>query len=151
MLGDDSGSRLYWELVDPGLAEQVTLSHCEYIGSGLMITYMSCEPGCAADNMQTILKVYRHAESKGFLEEELAQAKSKIRSRIVLASERPRGRLFAVGSEWVYRREYRTVGEELDLVASVTLDDVHAVLKKYPLSKCATLTIGPLDKLAGPE
>jgi predicted Zn-dependent peptidase len=110
ILGDDSGSRLYWELVDPGLADQVSLSHCEYLGSGLMITYMSCEPHCAADNLQSILKVYRLAETEGLTEAELDQAKSKIRSRIVLSSERPRGRLFAVGSEWVYRREYKSVG-----------------------------------------
>jgi predicted Zn-dependent peptidase len=151
IIGDDTGSRLYWELVDPGLAEQVTLSHCEYLGAGLMITYMSCEPHCAADNLQSILKVYRLAETEGLTEAELSQAKSKIRSRIVLSSERPRGRLFAVGSQWVYRREYKTVGDELDTIAAITLDEVHAVLKKYPLSRCATLTIGPLDKLSPPD
>ena len=150
ILGDDSGSRLYWEFVDPGLAEQVTLSHCEYLGSGLMFTYMSCEPHCVDDNLQNISKVYRLAESKGLAEEELTQAKNKIRSRIVLSSERPRGRLFAVGSEWIYRREYRSVDEELDLVVAVTLDQVQAVLKKYPLSRCATLTIGPLEKVLPP-
>ena len=89
IIGDDTGSRLYWELVDPGLAEQVTLSHCEYLGAGLMITYMSCEPHCAADNLQSILKVYRLAETKGLAEAELSQAKSKIRSRIVLSSSAP--------------------------------------------------------------
>jgi len=151
ILGDDSGSRLYWELVDPGLAEQVTLSHCEYQGSGLMITYMSCEPNCAADNLQAILNVYRLAETKGLTEEELVQAKNKIRSRIVLSSERPRGRLFALGSQWVYRREYRSVDEELDAIADISLMQIHDVLKKYPLSKCATLTIGPLDKMSRPD
>jgi predicted Zn-dependent peptidase len=151
ILGDDSGSRLYWELVDPGLAEQVSLSHCEYFGAGLMITYMSCEPNCAADNLQSILNVYRLAEAKGFAEAELSQAKSKIRSRLVLSSERPRGRLFAVGSDWVYRRQYETVGEELDAIAGVTLDQIHALLKKYPLSRCATLAIGPMAKLSPPQ
>ncbi|MGD0516599.1 MAG: insulinase family protein, partial [Thermoguttaceae bacterium] len=151
ILGDDSGSRLYWELVDPGLAEQVTLSHCEYQGSGLMITYMSCEPNCAADNLQAILKVYRLAETKGLTEEELVQAKSKIRSRIVLSSERPRGRLFAVGSEWIYRREYRSVDEDLDCIAAISLGQVHDVLRKYPLSKCTILTIGPLEIISPPD
>ena len=32
VLGDDSGSRLYWELVDPGLAEHASLSHGEHQG-----------------------------------------------------------------------------------------------------------------------
>ncbi len=42
VLGDDSGSRLYWELVDPGLAEHCELSHHEYEGAGIFITFMSC-------------------------------------------------------------------------------------------------------------
>jgi predicted Zn-dependent peptidase len=151
ILGDDTGSRLYWELVDPGLADQVSLSHCDYSDAGLMITYMSCEPHCAADNLQTIMKVYRLAETKGLAEAELAQAKSKIRSRLVLSSERPRIRLFAVGGQWLYRREYKTVDDELDAIAAVNLDEVHAVLKKYPLSRCSTLTIGPLEKVLPPD
>ncbi len=150
VLGDDSGSRLYWELVDPGLAEHASLSHCEYEGSGLMMTYMSCEPDAAAENLQRILDVYRRAEAEGITAEELQQAKSKIRSRIVLSSERPRGRLFTVGSDWIYRREYCSVGDDLDEVAKTSLEEVLAVLAKYPLSRSSTVTIGPLDDVPGP-
>ena len=42
VLGDDSGSRLYWELVDPGLAEHCELNHHEYEGAGIFVTFMSC-------------------------------------------------------------------------------------------------------------
>ncbi len=62
VLGDDSGSRLYWELVDPGLAEHVSLYHYEYEGAGMFMTYMSCDPEQAAENLQRIADVYRHAE-----------------------------------------------------------------------------------------
>ena len=65
VLGDDSGSRLYWELVDPGLAEHVSLSHGEHQGAGMMMTYMSCDPEHAADNLHRILDVYRRAEAEG--------------------------------------------------------------------------------------
>ena len=58
-------------------------------------------------NLERLVKVYRQAEAEGVTAVELEQAKSKIRSRIVLSSERPRGRLFAVGNEWLYRRQYR--------------------------------------------
>jgi hypothetical protein len=66
------------------------------------------------------------------------------------SGERPRGRLFAVGSEWVYRQDYKSIGDDLDSIAGITLDEVHAVLKKYPLSRCCTLTIGPLEKVLPP-
>ncbi|MBN2477170.1 MAG: insulinase family protein [Pirellulales bacterium] len=151
VLGDDSGSRLYWELVDPGWAEQVSLNHCEYEGAGLMMTYVSCDPEQIAENLQRILDVYRRAEAEGITAAELKTAKSKIRSRIVLSSERPRGRLFTVGADWIYRREYRSVEEDLEKVADVTLDDVTAVLSKYPLRRSTTLAIGPLADVCPPR
>jgi len=147
VLGDDSGSRLYWELVDPGLAEHAGLSHGEYEGAGVMMTFMSCDPDNAAENLQRIHDVYRRAETEGITAAEIRQAKNKLRSRIVLSSERPRGRLFALGGEWISRREYRSVEDDLATVAAVTPDDVTAVLATYPLSRCTTVTIGPLKEL----
>ena len=151
MLGDDSGSRLYWELVDPGLAEQASMSHHEYDGAGLFVTYLSCHPDLAAENLQRILDIYRAAETDGVKAEELAQAKSKISSRVVLSGERPRGRLFVVGSDWIQRREYCSVRDDLDAVERITLDEVAAVLAQFPLARTTTVTIGPLDDVNPPK
>lgn len=151
VLGDDSGSRLYWELIDPGLAEHASLSHCEYEGAGLMMTYMSCAPEHVAENLQRILDVYRRAESDGVTASELDQAKSKIRSRIVLSSERPRGRLFSVGTDWVYRREYRSVRDDLEEVAAITPQQIAEILSDFPLTQSTTVTIGPLAEVAPPK
>lgn len=150
VLGDDSGSRLYWELVDPGLAEHVSLGHNEHQGAGVMMTYLCCEPEETAENLQRILKVYREVEAEGVTAAELEQAKSKIRSRIVLSGERPRGRLFAIGNDWCYRHEYSPAEAELAAVSAVTVADLTAVLAKYPLTRPMTVTIGPLDELAPP-
>jgi predicted Zn-dependent peptidase len=151
ILGDDSGSRLYWELVDPGLAEQASLSHYEYEGAGAMMTYMSCQPEEAAENIERIADVYRVAESSGLTASELGQAKSKLRSRIVLSSEKPRGRLFVVGTDWVHRGRYRSVSDDLEAVAALNLDDIHAVLARFPLTQATTVVVGPLDKLTPVE
>jgi predicted Zn-dependent peptidase len=151
MLGDDSGSRLYWELVDPGLAEHASLHHYEYMGAGAFLTYLSCDPEFAADNLKRVLKVYREAEAEGFTAAELAQAKSKINSRVVLGSERPRGRLFAVGTNWTHRRAYRSVADDLAAIDAITLDDVAAVLARYPLSRSTSVAIGPLKSLPAPN
>jgi predicted Zn-dependent peptidase len=151
VLGDDTGSRLYWELVDPGLAEHASLGHYEYQRAGVMMTSMSCDPEQIAENLHRLLEIYRRAEADGISATELQQAKSKVRSRIVLGGERPRGRLFVVGGDWVYRREYKTLNEDLDDVAAVTIDDVAKVLEKYPLCRATTITIGPLDQVAAPR
>ncbi|MHC4406958.1 MAG: M16 family metallopeptidase, partial [Planctomycetota bacterium] len=151
VLGDDTGSRLYWELVDPGLAEHASLGHWEYEEAGLFITYLSCESDQAADDLQRVLDVYREAERNGVTEEELSLAKSKVSSRIVLSGERPRNRLFAVASEWVQRRQYRSVRDLLEAVAAVGTDDLARVLAEHPLSRSTTVTIGPLAEVAQPS
>ena len=147
VLGDETGSRLYWQLVDPGLADQASLSHYEYDGAGLFMTYLSCAPELIAGNLALIGDTYRQAQDAGISEDELRQAKSKVCSRVVLSGERPRGRLFSVGGDWIQRREYRSIRDDLDAVAAIGLDDVSAVLAKYDLTKNTTVVIGPLAEL----
>lgn len=151
ILGDDSGSRLFWELVDSGRAEQCSLGHYDYYGTGIFMTYMCCDPAGTADNLQSILDLYRTAESSGFTAAELALAKSKINSRVVLSSERPRSRLFNVGFNWICRREYQTVRDDLDAVEGVTLEQIANVLAKYRLSKNTTYVVGPAKSVAAPK
>ena len=143
VLGDDSGSRLYWELVDPGIAEVAELSHGEYQGAGVFFTQISCAPEDADEVYERAMQVYETAHAEGITEAELQQAKNKVRSQLVLSSERPSRRMFGVGGDWVYRREYRSLEEDLDLVASIRLDQIADVLQRYSLVEGTALTIGP--------
>ena len=91
--------------------------------------------------------MYRRAEAEGFTAAELNQAKSKINSRIVL-SERAAARAAVRGRpDWLQRREYRSVADDLKTVAAITLDDLHAVLAAHPITRATTVTIGPLAEL----
>ena len=45
ILGDHTGSRLYWTLIDPGLADGAELSYQDYNQAGSYFTFLSCEPG----------------------------------------------------------------------------------------------------------
>lgn len=144
MIGDDSGSRMYWDLVDSGLVESASLGHYEYQGAGMMFTWVSCLPEDAVDNYARIRELLAAVERDGFRPEELRQAQNKVKSRVVLGSEKPRNRLFNVGGNWMQRREYRSVAADLAAVDALTLADIHAVLAKYPLTRATTVTIGPL-------
>ncbi len=135
---------MYWELIDPGLAESASLGHYEYWGAGMFFTWGSCAPESARDIFDRLQKVQRQAEQDGLTSEELRQAQSKVKARVVLGSERPRNRLFNVGGNWMQRSEYRSVADDLAAVDAVTLDDVHRVLVQYPLTRSTTVTIGPL-------
>lgn len=151
VLGDDSGSRIFWELVDPGLAEHASLGHYEYDGTGLFVTYLACTPEKCEDNLQRILDIYRQACAEGIGEAEVERARNKITSRVVLASEKPRSRLFHVGSSWLHARPYRSVREELDALASVTAADIESLMREFPLSESTTIAVGPLESVEAPK
>ena len=146
IFGDDSGSRLYWELVDPGLVESASVGHYEYQGAGMYFAWISCEPESAVDNFARVSELQHQAEAGGFTPQELHQAKSKVKSRVVLGSERPRNRLFNVGGNWLQRREYRSTADDLRSIDAVTLADIEQVLRDFPLTRHTTVTIGPLEK-----
>ena len=42
--GDDTGSRMFWELVDPGYVESADLGFHDFDGEGSFLTYLSCDP-----------------------------------------------------------------------------------------------------------
>ena len=103
------------------------------------------------DNLQKILTIYRQAEAEGITPKELETAKCKMRSRLVLSGERPRGRLFMVGSNWVYRRQYLSVDEDTELISAVSKDQIGAILESYPLSENTTVTIDPSVDVPAPK
>lgn len=150
VIGDDTGSRIYWDLIDTGVAEHASLGHDEYDDAGVFMTYLSCTPELAAENLQRLHNLLSEVKHDEITSKELSQAKNKVSSRIVLASERPQGRLFVVGGDWIQRAEYRSVRNDLDDVAGVTVEQVAAVVSKYPLNESTVMTIGPLADVAPP-
>jgi predicted Zn-dependent peptidase len=146
IVGDDSGSRMYWEITDPGLAETAALGHYEYQGIGMFYTWLACEPDQTDANLARLDTIYRTVESKGITADELSQAKNKVKARVVLSSERPRSRLFNVGGNWMQRSEYRSVADDLASINAVTIEHVHEVLKRFPFSAHSTISVGPLKQ-----
>jgi predicted Zn-dependent peptidase len=150
VIGDDSGSRLYWALVDPGLADSADTSFHEYEGAGSFYTSFSCEPEQVEENLAIIDELLADVQRDGITDAELHQAKNKIGSRVVRGNERPMQRMQALGNAWTYLHQYRTVDDELQAFDAVTLAAIREVLDRYPLDRVTTLALGPLEKLAFP-
>lgn len=147
IVGDDTNSRLYWELVDPGLAESAECGYYEFEGAGTFLTFLNGSPEGAWENINRISRLYHLVNVEGVTADELEQAKNKVSTRIVLRGERPMGRLSSLGGNWLIRREYRTVEDDLAIVRGVTLDDIHELLKEFPLGQTTTVGVGPLSEL----
>ena len=144
VLGDSSGSRLYWALVDSGVAEQASLHHHEFLDAGLFVTQLSCDADDTDGLLDQILEIYGDAAAGGITAAEFGQARNKVASRVVLSGERPRRRLFEVGGEWAHAQVYRSVADALRIVESLTRDDLHRVAATWPLTgTAATVLAGP--------
>ena len=117
----------------------------------MFLTYLSCDPEYAAENLERIRQVYRQAADDGITQAELDQAKSKTSSQVVLASERPASRLFSVGLNWVQRHEYRSVRQVLDSYDAVTLGRPGHRAKKLPAHTIDDIRRRPVRGIVGLE
>ena len=150
IVGDDSGSRFFWEFVDSGLAECAAMTAYEFQGTGIFMTFLCCAPEETTDNLRRVQQILAEVEADGVSEAELTRAKSKVCSQVVLQSERPSNRLFSVGGNWIHRREYRTVRDAVESYRAVTCRELRELLAKYPLTSPTTVAVGPLGELEPP-
>ncbi len=80
----------------------------------------------------------------------LFEAYPQLEEFRVRGSERPMGRMQAIGSTWTYLHKYRTVDEELRGFDAVSLKTIRRLRDQYPLDQVTTLALGPLKWLRQP-
>jgi predicted Zn-dependent peptidase len=150
IIGDDTGSRMYWELVDRGLAEFAAVGPYEFDGAGISLTYLSCSPDKIDRNLSILGEIQKKIQTDGVTPDELDLAKAKICSQLVRQSERPSSRLFSVGTAWLHRHAYSTVHERLERYQAVSVDDIRALIDRYQMTCPTTVCIGPLESVVRP-
>jgi len=141
ILGDSSGSRLYWELVDKGIAEVASTDNDERDGTGCFTAYVRTEPG----RLDEVLNITRGilASPRDFSDADLERAKSKIKSRVVLDGELPMGRLMALGLEWTYRKETTPLKEIIHRVDRISRNDINQTIDKFGLANWSEYRLLP--------
>ena len=131
IMGDEGGSRLFWELIDSGRAEVATLWPHEFMNEGAWFTYMVCAPEDAKSNRRLMDDIIQSTLDNGIKPEELQQTLSKATAGAIMQSERPSNRLFGIGSRWLTCGEYLSTDDALDCLRNITLDDVENAAQKY--------------------
>lgn len=124
ILGDETGSRFFWEMIDTGRAEACAMWSQEFADVGAMFTYLVCHPDEMTANRKLIDKVIRQTIRKGVTEDELSRAKNKTIAACIMQSDRPSNRLFGVGNGWQMRGEYVDLDTMLDRYRQVSIDDI---------------------------
>lgn len=132
ILGDSEGSRLYWALVETGIAEEAQAQFDGHDGIGEFVTYVACSP----NDVERVDQIVRHELDRVCREisdTELANARAKVGTAIAIAGEQPAGRMRRLGSLWLYRGVYASLEDELAQIDRLTVDDLLAVAKDFPL------------------
>ncbi|BFV57046.1 pitrilysin family protein [Kitasatospora sp. CMC57] len=147
-LGGGMSSRLFQEVREKrGLAYSVYSYSSSYADSGLFGIYAGCQP----KRVEEVLRICREELAKvvadGITEEELTRAIGQISGSTVLGMEDTGSLMNRIGKAELSYGHHLSVDDMLEKIASVTLDDVHAVardvLGRY---RPSLALIGPITK-----
>lgn len=146
-LGDASGSRLYWEIVHPGHADMCDLSYQEYNHAGAYYLFLGCDPENAEANLDRVAHVLHRVRDSGLGQSEIDRARNKTLARSMIRAERPMGRLMPLGGYYTYFQRYVSLDEDIAAYNSVTVNDIHELLERYPMRPMTLATVGPRTDL----
>jgi predicted Zn-dependent peptidase len=147
ILGDDTGSRLFYALVDTAIADDASLVYDSLDEAGAFLTFLSCDPAQARQAIDIAMQEFRRFQQDGPTDEELTAAKNKIASSATVKGELPMGRLREVGSEWVYRREYTPLAQQIRALLDVPKQQVIEVVRRHDVASVSLLVLGPSEVL----
>ena len=52
-------------------------------------------------------------------------------------------RVFTIASDWICRNQYFTLDDEINVLKSVTLDEINDMAKRFPLRPAVRFAVGP--------
>ena len=149
VLGDGTGSRLFWNIYQKGLAETAVASLSPMDGTGMSVAFISTTPEHAPGVLELLRAELRSLQTDGVHEDELRRAKDKLVSRTVLDGDSAFSRMQDLAYTWAAKAEVRTIQDEIAEIEAVTLADVRRVLDRFPCTEHHVLTTyGPLDGAA---
>ncbi len=140
ILGDTEGSRLFWALVEPGLAVEAVVGFHGRDGVGEMVGSVVC----SEKDLDRVDKIFRRecgSLAKSFTEDDLTRAQQKIATGVAMAGESPAGRMYRLGSMMTTLGVYTPLEAELDRVNALTMDDLRQYTTDFPMdpSTCAQI------------
>jgi predicted Zn-dependent peptidase len=143
IIGDDVGSRFFWELVDKALAETAMMQFSAMDGTGAFCSYIRCSSENASRVLDIVSDIFRNLSESGITNDELTKAKNKVLSELVIRNELPMGRLSSLGANWTYLKEYRTITDDINANKAVTVDDIGLLIEQLNPGDFTQLSIGP--------
>jgi len=131
ILGGQDGSRLYWSLIEPGIAVHATTEHQGHDRVGQVIGAVVCA-GDDAERASDIFIKECAALRDSLTDADLMRARSMVATAVALAGESPSGRMRRLGMKLSTTGEYRSLEDELRNIQALTLKDLREYLDAFP-------------------
>ena len=131
ILGGGDGSRLYWSLVDKGLAEEAGANVDPSDGYGEQLAYAVCTPENAKQVTEILQDELSNITSE-LTEADLARVVAKAATSAAVGSEIPAGRMQRLGSLLTTTGIYSSLEEELQKLESLVIDDLREAAAAFP-------------------
>jgi len=131
ILGGGDGSRLYWSLVDKGLAEEAGASVDPSDGYGEQLAYAVCAPENASQVTEILQEELSNITS-ALTEADLTRVVAKAATAAAVGSELPAGRMQRLGSLLTTTGVYSSLEEELQKLESLTLSNLKEAAEAFP-------------------
>lgn len=141
ILGDSSGSKAYWNLIDKGIADAASIDCDDLDGTGMVYGYVSAPPERLEQAGELLAGVMKAPSA--FEDSELERALTKLGTRLVLQGESSMRRLMAIGLDWTYRKEYVPLEEELRRLKAITRDDIQELLSVHDFNPLVSVSLLP--------
>jgi predicted Zn-dependent peptidase len=141
IIGDHSGSKFYWELIQKGLVESCGADNDEKDGTGVFYAHASLGPERVSEVKEIIASIL--AKPLDFSDEDLERARTKVISRIIFNGESPLGRLMSIGTQHLYREKVNSLTETVEAFKKITRADIEKALAEYPLTNWSEFTLLP--------
>jgi predicted Zn-dependent peptidase len=131
IIGDSEGSRLYWALVETGIAVHAAVGYQGQDGVGVFVGSVVCATE-DLDKAESIVREECKNLGASLTEDDLVRARQKIATAVAVAGESPSGRMQRLGSMLASLGTFNPLEAELDRINALTLNDLRALLNQYP-------------------
>lgn len=147
ILGDDTGSRLYWSVNQPGLAESATAQMMDFEDNGVFLVHVATEPGLVEAALREVQAQLDRLQRFDVEQPELDRAKAKLNSSVVIGGESTNERVMSLIRSWRAEGRLETLEEIRGKIDAVTLDDLRQLLRDFPVYPDQVVTaVGPVPE-----
>lgn len=148
ILGGSMSSRLFQDVREKrGLAYSIFSYHTSYEDAGTVTIYGGTGANQLEDLFETIWETIDSLKKNGITERELKNSKEQLKGNLMLSLESTNSRMSRNGKNELILKEHKSLDEMVQLIDSVTMDDVHEVIHKILDRDYSLSLISPEGKL----